>query len=81
MEKEKNFFEQKKQYEKPCGLDVKLRSFYFRHAEKASGDVGSDGKISQSLISASGKEASLHLGEQIEPYFDKNNIQRHIRYD
>lgn len=67
MEKLKTF-EQKggdKKYEKPYGLNVKVRNFYLRHAEKASGIVGQDGKISKSTLSKRGEEESKILGEQL----------------
>lgn len=67
MEKEQNFSgeQQEKKYEKPYGLDTQVRSFYFRHAEKASGDVGAVGQISNSLISDKGSKESVFLGEQL----------------
>ncbi|GAG36011.1 unnamed protein product, partial [marine sediment metagenome] len=67
MEKPK-IFEQKKEnkkYEEPYGLNVKVRSFYFRHAEKASGIVGDSAGISQSAISEKGEKESVQLGTQL----------------
>lgn len=63
MEKE-NIFSKPEKQEK--GLNVKVRSFYFRHAEKASGIVGSGSNLSKSLISEKGKEDSIELGKHIE---------------
>ncbi len=52
-------------YEKPYGLDVLVRSFYFRHAEKASGNVGTESGFSTSNISERGRSESAILGEQL----------------
>lgn len=46
----------------PFGCDVLVNAYYFRHAEKASGAVGSGDKISSSLISERGKRQSRSLG-------------------
>lgn len=59
------------------GRNVRVRSFYFRHAEKASGAVGSAGAISTSSISERGREESVILGEQLpEPARDGYKIAR-----
>jgi broad specificity phosphatase PhoE len=47
------------------GRNIKIRDLYFRHAEKASGSVGSAGEISASLISPRGAEQSKSLGEDL----------------
>jgi len=54
------------EYEKPYGLDVGIKNYYFRHAEKASGLVGGEGGISTSNISEKGKKESRELGSQLE---------------
>ncbi len=50
---------------KETGRDVMVRTFYFRHAEKADGNVGRDEKISQSSISEKGESESIELGDQL----------------
>ncbi len=69
---------QEKKYERPKGLDVRVRNFYFRHAEKASGEVGtvSDG-ISRSAISLGlegGRMNTLKLSSQLPEPADKYHI-------
>ena len=46
-----------KEYEKPKGLDIRIRSFYLRHAEKA--EAGIDDDIA---ISKNGEEQTATLG-------------------
>lgn len=53
---------QERKYEKSFGLDVKIKAFYFRHAEKASGKVGDSSGVSKSFISEKGQQDSEILG-------------------
>ena len=56
-----------KKYEKPKGLDVRVRSFYFRHAEKANAAIVNTGGtgMSRAAISEKGREESVGLGKEL----------------
>lgn len=54
-------------YEKEKGLNVRVRSFYFRHAEKASAAIVNTGGtgMSRAAISEKGREESVELGKEL----------------
>ncbi|HEY9585669.1 MAG TPA: hypothetical protein VJJ02_03735 [Candidatus Paceibacterota bacterium] len=67
-------FEKNENPEGFYGRNVAVNTFYFRHAEKASGSVGEGSSISSSLISERGARQSRSLGQSLQ-HLSKPGLQ------